>query len=124
MSRRLDDDWPEQPRRGPVTKSGENMQEKLASSTPTNSPEERRLPPLQVIDVIDKWIHQQTRFHLTDTDNCQEMLAELADVITTERTKALVANTRTLTKDELVQRIRMAEYELQRRQLPSRDNAA
>jgi hypothetical protein len=41
----------------------------------------KQLPPLQVIDAMDKWMHQQTRFHLSDTDGYQEMLAEVATAI-------------------------------------------
>lgn len=42
---------------------------------------ELKLPPLSVIDAIDKWVHAQTRFHLPDTDEYKEMLDAIATAI-------------------------------------------
>lgn len=42
---------------------------------------DKERPPLAVIDAIDKWVHQQTRFHLPDTDGYEEMLSSIAKVM-------------------------------------------
>ncbi len=38
----------------------------------------KTIPPLGMIDILDKWVHEQTRFHQPDTDNYNAMLAQLA----------------------------------------------
>lgn len=43
--------------------------------------QETRIPPLKVIEIIDSWIHKQTRFHLPDMDGYREMLDAVAKSI-------------------------------------------
>lgn len=44
----------------------------------SHADQEKKLPSLPIIDIIDKWVHAQTRFHLADTDGYKEMLDGVA----------------------------------------------
>lgn len=74
------------------------LADNFKGNVPTKSEgldEERKLPPLAIIDAIDKWVHSQTRFHIADTDGYEVMLTEVAQATKqrdTTRDKAIRGN--------------------------------
>lgn len=64
-----------------VPEATDRIMQLIAQHQQPKPKQEKRLPSLDVIEIIDSWIHKQTHFHLPDMDGYREMLDEVAKSI-------------------------------------------